>query len=247
MPDHRQPSPNTRYTIQDAVVGAFGIFFTQSPSFLEYQRRLPHTQRRHNAQTLLGVEQSPCDKQVRPLLEPLTPSYLAPVVETIFQELEQHGRCDHFRVLGDHRLVALAGTTSFASKTIHGPPCLTRQLTHGHTLSSHTALTPVIVCSGRPDVIALPPEYILPQAGEAQQDGEQQAGKRGLSPPAQAVAPPQMTIRGDALYSKQPVCAWAQHQGLHGILTCQPDTHPTFYERFAFWQANDRMAERERT
>lgn len=33
VPDHRKPSPHTRYTIQDAVVGAFGIFFTQSPSF----------------------------------------------------------------------------------------------------------------------------------------------------------------------------------------------------------------------
>jgi hypothetical protein len=33
LPDHRKPSPNTRYTIQNAVLGAFGIFFTQSPSF----------------------------------------------------------------------------------------------------------------------------------------------------------------------------------------------------------------------
>ena len=35
LPDHRKASPNTRYTIQDAVLGAFGIFFTQSPSFLD--------------------------------------------------------------------------------------------------------------------------------------------------------------------------------------------------------------------
>ena len=39
LPDHRKPSPNTRYTIQDAALGLSGIFFTQ-PSFLEYQRRL---------------------------------------------------------------------------------------------------------------------------------------------------------------------------------------------------------------
>ena len=38
LPDHRQESPNTRYAIQDAALGAFGIFFTQSPSFLEYYR-----------------------------------------------------------------------------------------------------------------------------------------------------------------------------------------------------------------
>ena len=33
LPDQRKASPNTRYAIQDAAVGAFGIFFTQSPSF----------------------------------------------------------------------------------------------------------------------------------------------------------------------------------------------------------------------
>ena len=245
LPDHRNPSPNTRSTIQDAVFGAFGIFFTQSPSFLEYQRRLQHTKGRNNAQTLLGVEQIPCDNQVRTLLDPIAPSYLEPVFEEIFQGLEQHRLCDHFRVLGDHLLVSLDGTTYFSSKTIHCPNCLTRQLTNGHTLYYHTALTPVIVCPGRPDVIALPPEYIMPQDGEAKQDCEQQAGKRWLSKHAQAVAPHQMTILGDDLYSKQPFCALAQHQGLPFILTCKPDSHPKFYERLAFWQANDGRAERE--
>src|SRR2546426_11347368 len=85
LPDHRKPSPNTRYTIQDAVVSALGIFFTQSPSFLEYQRRRQHTKGRYNAQTLFGVEQIPCDHQVRTLRDPLAPSYLDPVFVAIFK------------------------------------------------------------------------------------------------------------------------------------------------------------------
>ena len=48
LPDHRKASPNTRYTIQEAVLSAFGVFFTQSPSFLEYQRRLQHTKGQNN-------------------------------------------------------------------------------------------------------------------------------------------------------------------------------------------------------
>jgi len=52
LPDHRKKGPNTRYAIQDAVLGAFGIFFTQSPSFLEYQRRLQQTTGHNNAHTL---------------------------------------------------------------------------------------------------------------------------------------------------------------------------------------------------
>src|SRR5215467_4460971 len=245
LPDYRKPSPNTRYTIQDAALGAFGLFFTQSPSFLEYQRRLQHTKGCNNAQTLLGIEQIPCDNQVRTLLDPIAPSYLEPVFEEIFMRLEQRRLVAPFRVLGDHLLVSLDGTTYFSSKTIHCPNCLTRQLTNGQTFYYHTAITPVVVCPGRPDVIALPPEYIMPQDGEAKQDCAQQAGKRWLSQQAQAVAPHQMTILGDDLDSPQPFCALAQHQGVHFILTCQPASHPKFYERLAFWQANDGMAERE--
>ncbi len=33
LPDYRKLGPNTRYRIPDAALGAFGVFFTQSPSF----------------------------------------------------------------------------------------------------------------------------------------------------------------------------------------------------------------------
>jgi hypothetical protein len=73
LPAPRHQGPNTRYPIPDAALGAFGIFFTQSPAFLEYQRRLPPTTGHNKAQTLLGVARMPCDNQVRTLLDPLAP------------------------------------------------------------------------------------------------------------------------------------------------------------------------------
>ena len=159
LPDLRHKGPNTRYTMQDAALGAFGIFFTQSPSFLEYQRRLQHTKGHNNAQTLLGVERIPCDNQVRTLLDPLAPRHLDAVFVEVFKGLEQHHMLAHFRVLGDQLLVALDGTNYFSSKAIHCPNCLTRQLTNGQTLYYHAAITPVIICPGQAQVIALPPEY----------------------------------------------------------------------------------------
>jgi hypothetical protein len=119
LPDHRNKGPNTRYAIQDAALGAFGIFFTQSVSFLEYQRRLPHSQGHNNIHTLLGVEQIPCDNQGRTLLDPIAPSQLDAVFVEVFKDLEQHRMLAHFRVLGAQLLVALDGTHYFASKTIH--------------------------------------------------------------------------------------------------------------------------------
>ena len=151
----------------------------------------------------------------------------------------------HFRVLGDQLLVALDGTNYFSSKAIHCHNCLRRQLSNGHTLSYHAAITPVIVCPGHAQVIALPPEYIMPQDGHDKQDCERAAGKRWLAKHAEQVAPHGVTLLGDDLYSNQPFCALVLQHGFNFIFTCKPDSHATLYERLAFWQATDAMAARE--
>ena len=92
LPDVRKPSPHTRDTVQGATLGAFGIFFMQSPSFLDYQRQLNQRQGHDNAQTLFGVDPIPCDNQVRKLLDPVAPSYFNPVFFAVFEHLEQQHR-----------------------------------------------------------------------------------------------------------------------------------------------------------
>ena len=245
MPDHRHKGPNTRDAIHDAALGAFGLFFTQSPSFLEYQRRLQHPKGHQNAQTLLGGEPIPCDHQGRTLLDPIAPPHLDAVVVEVCEGLAQHRMLAHFRVLGDPRLVALDGTHSCASTAMHGPTCLTRQRSTGQTLSSHAAITPVLVCPGQSQVMAVPPESIRPPDGPATQDGERAAGTRGLGTHAAQVAPHGVPCLGDALSSNQPFCALVFQQRCTVILTCKPDSPPKFSARLAFGQANDALAERD--
>ena len=245
LPDFRKPSPNTRYTVQGAALGAFGIFFMQSPSFLEYQRQLKHQQGHDNAQSLFGVDPIPCDNQVRQLLDPIAPRYFNPVFFEVFAHLEQEHLLDPFRVLDQQLLVSLDGTQYFSSKALHCQNCLTRQLSNGQTLYYHAAITPVVVCPGHSQVIALAPEYIMPQDGHEKQDCEQAAGKRWLTHHADALVPPHVTLLGDDLYSKQPFCALALHQGFNFILVCKPDSHPKLYERLAFWQAQEAIAQCE--
>jgi hypothetical protein len=59
LPDDRKKGPNTQYRIQDAALGAFGIFFTQSPSFLDYQRTLQQTKASITASATFGHSASP--------------------------------------------------------------------------------------------------------------------------------------------------------------------------------------------
>ena len=64
LPDCRK-GRNTQYRMPEAPLGAFGLFFTQSPSFLEYQRRLQDNKGRNKGRTLFGVTKSPCDHHIR--------------------------------------------------------------------------------------------------------------------------------------------------------------------------------------
>ena len=173
----------------------------------------------------------PCDHQGRKLLDPIAPRCLDAVVVEVFQGLEQHRLLAHFRVLDDQLWVALDGPTSFSSQAMHCQNCLTRQLSNGQTLSYHAAITPVIVCPGASQVIAWPPESIMPQDGHGPQDCERAAGTRWLRTHAEQVAPHGVTCLGDALYSNPPLCALVFHHRCTFIFPCNPDSHPKLYER----------------
>ena len=47
----RRTGKNTNYTMADAGLSAFSVFFMQSPSFLDFQRTMQETQGKNNAHT----------------------------------------------------------------------------------------------------------------------------------------------------------------------------------------------------
>ncbi len=53
LPDIRKTATanNLKYTVGDAVLSAFSVFFSQSPSFLDYQVRLQKKYGKNNAQS----------------------------------------------------------------------------------------------------------------------------------------------------------------------------------------------------
>ena len=91
FPDERRGGNRQRYTVDDAALSAFSVFFTQSPSFLDYQRRMQRRLGRNNAQSLFGVHQIPSDNQIRNLLDPVPPETLFPVVAEISEGLYHGG------------------------------------------------------------------------------------------------------------------------------------------------------------
>jgi hypothetical protein len=63
----------------DAALGAFAVCFTQSPSFLAYQRDRTARKGQSNAHPFFGLVAIPSDNQMRALLDPVSPESVVPV------------------------------------------------------------------------------------------------------------------------------------------------------------------------
>jgi len=221
---------NTVYSMEDAALGAFSVFFTQSPSFLSFQISMALAKGCSNAQTLFGMGDIPTDNHIRNLLDPVAPSTLFPVFRYLFNGLLDSGYLTPYRSYNNDLLVALDGTQTFSSKAICCPNCSVTNHSNGTTIYSHTALTPVIVASGNPHVISLEPEFITPQDGHEKQDCENAAAKRWLTQYGPAYQQHGFCLLGDDLYCKQPLCEAILAQQMNFILICKPDSHKTLYE-----------------
>jgi len=229
---------NTQYEMVDAGMGAFSVFFTQCASFLEHQRNLKRTKGRSNAESLFDLSDIPSDNQIRNLLDPVDPGAVQSQYRGIFQALDRNGILHRFRSYSDQLLVAIDGTEYFSSQQIHCENCSHRTLKNEKIQYFHSVLTPVVVAPGNEHVIALEPEFIVPQDGHEKQDCETAAAKRWLAKHGAFYARQGITLLGDDLFSRQPTCQAMLDQHLHFILVCKPDSHEMLYQTVAFLEAN---------
>jgi hypothetical protein len=228
LPDSRT-GKNRRYSMLDAAAGAFGVFFTQSPSFLAHQRDMERRQGRNNASSLFSVEQIPTDPQIRNLLDTVAPAYLREPYWHLWAILDGSGHLSSHGGHGDTYLVALDGTYYFSSQAIHCENCTVHA--HGDQRRYyHAAVTPVLVAPGQKHVYPLDPEFITPQDGAEKQDCERNAAKRWVERNGRRFGPWQATVLADDLHCHQPFCALLAEHQLNYILVCKPDSHPTLYE-----------------
>ena len=122
LPDQRT-RPNRIYEMADAALGAFAVFFVQSPSFLAHQRDMQRSQGQNNAQSLFGIEQVPSDPQIRNLLDPIPPEQLAPPFWRVFEQLRDGDYLTAYQGHLGRWLCALDGTQYFSSQQIHCDQC----------------------------------------------------------------------------------------------------------------------------
>ncbi len=115
-----------------------------------------------------------------------------------------------FIYLNGEILIALDGTEYFSSKKINCPHCNCRNHRNGTTTYFHGWVTPVGVSPNRKQGISLPPEFIKKPDGHQKQDCENAAVKRWLKKNPSPKYENPVTLLGDDLYSRQPICSLAR-------------------------------------
>lgn len=229
MQDRRQASNATKYSLSDALLGAFSMFFMQSESFLEHQQHMNSNQGKSNAQTLFGMTKVPTVPQIRNILDQIPAISLSSVFNWVYQGLKRDGHLKPFQYLGG-LLIALDGTQYFNSQKLKCKCCSSRTHKNGTVTYLHTAILPVIVSPGQSQVISLAPEFITPQDGHEKQDCEVAAAKRWLKTHTPEFYGQQITLLGDDLYSHQPMCEEILASGMNFIFTCLEMSHIALYD-----------------
>ena len=228
--DERREGYDKQYEYADAIKGAYGVFFFQHPSMLEYQERLKQKKERSNAETILKVRKIPCGNHMTRLLDEIPPNDFSGVFNEGLSTTAQYNVLDRYLVLGKYHLIALDGVWFYQSETISCTHCLHYEMKDGETLYYHDMVAAVLVKAGEETVLPLNPEFIRNEDGQAKQDCERKAGKRWLERNAESYRWLNPILLGDDLYADYPTCQAIVEKELHFLFTCKPDSHKWLYD-----------------
>ena len=216
---------NSRYTISEIMLSAYSCFHMQSQSFLSHQNLMEKTKGENNARSLFGIDKIPTDNHIRTHLDEQTPESLDDVYINILKWLDRNKKLDAFKGINDNLLVAMDGTEFFSSDNLGCDNCSTKKHKDGSVRNFHSAITPAIVAVKNSNVIPLPAEFITPQDGHDKQDCENAAGKRWLERHKETLSDYKITILGDDLYSRQPLCESVLEAGFNYLFVCKYTSH----------------------
>jgi hypothetical protein len=228
FPDKRKGA--VTYSMADAGMSAFSLFFMQSESFLAYQRSLVDERKTSNCQTLFGMTKIPTDATIRSLLDPVHPRHLQRSFDQALAVMRERGGMKAFERLGGRVLIVLDGTEYFCSQKLGCAHCQTRKRSNGKTDYYHSMLAASIVAPDHNMVLPLMPEFIVKPDGAGKQDCERNACKRWLLAHGERVKHLRPIYLGDDLFACQPICEAVTAADGDFLMTAKPESHIALYD-----------------
>jgi hypothetical protein len=240
--EHRKGG--VKIALADTLMAGLAMFSLKESSLLAFdeQREEPE-----NLHTVYGIEQIPCDTQMRTILDEVEPESLRPVYKDVFRELQRGKELERYQIMGKYYLLSLDGTGYFASKKVHCENCLVKKLKNGETLYHHQMLGAAIVHPELKTVVPLMPEPIIKQDGETKNDCERNAAKRFFEKLRQDHPRLPLIVTEDALSSNAPHIGALKKHNLRFILGVKESDHAFLFEQVAQAQKEGRSIEHEFT
>ena len=158
-----------QFSLADVLMSGLAVFGLKFPSLLKFDQNRNEVRIRANLQSLYGVNQAPCDTQLRAVCDQVNPAELRAPFIHIHQRLYDHRLLENFRYL-EGFLFSIDGTGQFASSSVCCPQCCQRHHRNGQIGYYHQLLAAVLVHPDQKQVLPLFPEAITHQDGESKND-----------------------------------------------------------------------------
>lgn len=246
VPDPRNWRKMQRYSVDDAGMAAFSLFFMQSPDFLDHQRQLQERQKRNACQSLFGMQYVPSDHLIGQQLDRAECRTVYPAFDFALQQLKQQQGLAPFLQLDERVLIAVDGLQFHSSEKIRCQQC-SYTTTKGVTRYHHDVLCATLVAPQHTRALPLRPEFISRQDGANKRECEINAAKRWLHYNHQRYQDLRPIYLGDDLYSKQPFCRQLLERGGDFIFSVKPSTHRTLHENLRGLKLHNRQQTVRRT
>ena len=226
--DHRAVEM-VKISLADTLMSAFAMFSLKDPSLLVFDERRKTDS---NLKQVYGMEQVPCDTQMRTSLDEVEPADIKVLYQDVFRELQRGKELEKFVFMEGCYLLSLDGTGYFSSKKVHCKGCLEKvSKKTGEVTYHHQMLGGAIVHPNRKEVIPLAPEPIIKQDGETKNDCERNAAKRFFEQLRRDHPHLPLIIAEDALSSNAPHVRELEKHNLHYILGVKKGDHAFLFER----------------
>jgi len=225
LPD---PRPNGgQIPLPDILMSGVAMYTFKDPSLLAFDDR--RRQDAANFQRIFGINQVPCDTQMRAVLDLVDPELLRPCFCAATHQLQRGKALQQMTYYQGCYLVSVDGTGSFSSRKLNSATCLIKKHKDGSKTYYQQVLGAALVHPDRREVIPLAPEMIQFQDGETKNDCERNAAKRWLDRFREDYPRLPIIIVEDGLSSNGPHIRELQQHHAHYILGAKPGDHPLLF------------------
>lgn len=230
--DHR--SQPVQFSLADTLMAALAMFSLKDPSLLAFDKRREDPN--DNFRSIFGITNTPCDTQMRSILDSINPNVIRPLFKGIFQILQRAKILEQFQYLDGCYLLSLDGTEYFSSKKVFCSHCLDKKHQNGSVTYSHQFLGASLVHPKHKVVIPLAPEPIINEDGSSKNDCERNATKRFLAKFRQDHPRLKVIVVEDGLSANAPHIKDLEAADAQFIIGVKPGDHAYL---FGLMKAND--------